>query len=189
VEVGIPRFSRNEYPATLLPSLEDERWVRFYLNQGPTTEGYRFAQIMSWGEQQLEETHNYIQWLFPIRERSPINPNAPVMSYSMQRQLKNDKRLRGQMTAAFIRMLWFWGIEFQGRYKGFAIPPGMEYRTERWCTESDHNQLRMSRMLECMSLVGFYITADLYDFLEKTMNEKGLVHIDSVDYWRRAVGA
>jgi hypothetical protein len=53
--------------------------LRFYAGTGPDDRGRFLREIHQWPDDELEHTHDYIQWLFPLAERSGFNPEAPTL--------------------------------------------------------------------------------------------------------------
>lgn len=53
--------------------------VPFYLGESPDVEGRKIKEIWAWDFETLECAHDYIQWLFPLTEKSHFNSNAPVV--------------------------------------------------------------------------------------------------------------
>ena len=51
--------------------------IEFYLGQRPDSAGRMIDEILVWDDELLEDTHDYIQWLFPFFEPSPYNPTPP----------------------------------------------------------------------------------------------------------------
>jgi hypothetical protein len=43
--------------------------VKFYHDE-PNPSGYMFSEVVGWPDNKLEEVHNFVQWIFPIPERS-----------------------------------------------------------------------------------------------------------------------
>ena len=54
--------------------------VAFYRGEMPDSQGRRLADIQAWDDERLEIVHDYIQWLFPLPERSAFNPKAPLLA-------------------------------------------------------------------------------------------------------------
>ena len=54
--------------------------VPFYLGDKPDLEGRRIQQIWTWDFVELECVHDYIQWLFPLSEKSRFNSHAPNLA-------------------------------------------------------------------------------------------------------------
>ena len=46
------------------------------------SDGRTRLQILKQSDQWLEETHDYVQWLFPTDEKSLFNADAPIISQS-----------------------------------------------------------------------------------------------------------
>ena len=44
--------------------------LRFYAGTGPDDRGRFLREIHQWPDDELEHTHDYIQWLFPLAERN-----------------------------------------------------------------------------------------------------------------------
>ena len=38
------------------------------------------AEILQWDDDRLEMVHDYIQWVFPTRQPSGVNPLAPTVT-------------------------------------------------------------------------------------------------------------
>lgn len=67
-------------------------------------------QILAWPNSQLENSHNYIQMLFPLPEGSPFNYAAPVIDLETMTAFRSDSELRQRLRASFERMLTFYGF-------------------------------------------------------------------------------
>lgn len=52
----------------------------FYLGQQPNSQGRAIEDIWSWDYQKLEAIHDYIQWLFPLTEKSYFNTSTPTLN-------------------------------------------------------------------------------------------------------------
>ena len=61
--------------------------------------------------QWLEETHNYIQWMFPLDKRSFHHPFvAPALKEYELEMAKQDEIIQYNMIMSFQRMLEFYGL-------------------------------------------------------------------------------
>jgi hypothetical protein len=49
------------------------RLLAFYRGQAPDDAGRWLKDIWEWDDEQLETTHDFIQWLFPLPEPSRFN--------------------------------------------------------------------------------------------------------------------
>ena len=52
--------------------------ILFYLGLAPDQQGRKINEIWQWDYPKLEYTHDYIQWLFPLKEKTPKSPIVPV---------------------------------------------------------------------------------------------------------------
>src|SRR5581483_7741036 len=87
------------------------RLLDFYRGKGTDTEGRFVKDIWTWGDDELETVHNFIQWLFPLPEPSGFNPDAPLITEDDIATFKSDKLLQANVRKSFERMLAFFGLE------------------------------------------------------------------------------
>lgn len=55
-----------------------DRLVSFYAGASPDDSGRYLRDTHIWPDDRLERTHDYIQWLFPLREQSGFKVSAGV---------------------------------------------------------------------------------------------------------------
>ncbi len=84
--------------------------IGFYSGEQPDNRGRQLTGIQSWSDEQLEAVHDYVQWLFPLPERSAFNPGAPLLSAADIEAFHAGAELRGRLLASFRRMLAFYGL-------------------------------------------------------------------------------
>ncbi|KAF1922476.1 uncharacterized protein M421DRAFT_426873 [Didymella exigua CBS 183.55] len=86
--------------------------VRFYDPDAKAKDalGRTQDQILAWPNSQLENSHNYIQMLFPLPEGSPFNYAAPVIDLETMKTFRTSSKLRQRLCASFERMLTFYGF-------------------------------------------------------------------------------
>lgn len=70
--------------------------------------------LTTWSDRTLEARHDYIQHLFPLPERSPVNPDAPVLTKEVRDAFldpgSQGAALREGLQKAFARMCRFYGF-------------------------------------------------------------------------------
>ncbi len=124
----------------------------FYSGATPDDRGRLLSEIRGWPDDRLEVVHNYIQWLFPLPEPSPVNPAAPLLNAATIREFRARPELRESLRASFLRMLRFYGLELREglvtRAANFAE------RSPNWLWPGNHNHLRITRILRCLRLAG-----------------------------------
>ena len=142
----------------------DSEYTSLILNvyRGVSTDhrGRSLSQIVKKSDRWLEETHDYIQWLFPLYVGSNFNPNAPLLTDEVCAAFTNsshpDQRtLQRNFGAAIYRMLAFYGYTVSPVAPSDVSATG-EWRekADNWLTDGNHNFMRMTRMLRSMMLLG-----------------------------------
>ena len=89
----------------------DRLILDFYSGVGPDHRGRFLHEILRWSDTDLERLHDYIQWLFPLSERSGFNPSAPLLDEYTIRQFNARADLQASMRASLRRMLSFYGLQ------------------------------------------------------------------------------
>ena len=124
----------------------------FYKGSGGNSGGWRLHEILEWSDGQLEDVHDYIQWLFPLPEHSQANPYAPLLDARTVTLFHEDEKLRRELRAALDRMLEFFGFT---RQQSVILPgPNFPERAANWLTPGNHNHLRLTRMMRSMRILG-----------------------------------
>lgn len=126
--------------------------IDFY-SGGRDAAGRTLSEILSWSDERLEAVHDYIQWLFPTREPSGVNPLAPLVTDATAAAFAADAVLRDRLRLALDRMLVFYGL----RRKGPRIeidPSGFPLRSRVWLRPGNHNHLRLTRLLHSLAVLG-----------------------------------
>ena len=175
----------------------------------PDDRGRTLEQILSWSNFALEKSHNYIQYLFPIPERSPINPFAPPVTQEVFEAFRADTPeghgLRINLRRAFERMLAFYGFKLVGLDSSLFLTEDQQQqagawkvrrsddyaaRFPEWVRPFDHNHMRITRIIRCLRLLGLEAEAlAFYEALEGltiSSDQYGKIGKKSFRFWRRA---
>ena len=161
--------------------------VDFYLGKKTDTSGRTLAKILAWNYYELETTHDYIQWLFPLPEPSQYNQLAPLLDAEQIARFLTDAELRRQLMVSFDMMLGFYGFERNGM--SIVRSNLWEERSRNWLRFGNHNHLRLTRILKSLSILGLkdYALA-LYDALNAVFAENSsLISRTTMGYWERAL--
>ena len=123
--------------------------IEFYSGRAPDHAG-RFAnEIQEWPDERLEAVHDFIQWLFPLAEPSPVNPLAPVLDRETVEAFAARPELRRNLRLSFLRMLRFYGLEWQpGPPPAVRLTANFRQRAANWLHPGNHNHLRITRILK-----------------------------------------
>ena len=73
--------------------------IEFYRETGSDARGRNLERIWAYSDNEMEYHHDFIQWLFPLREPSQFNPDAPVLSDEDIRIFREDASLQENLAA------------------------------------------------------------------------------------------
>jgi hypothetical protein len=159
--------------------------LEFYSKAGSDDRGRRIEEIWRFSHDELEAIHDYIQWLFPLAERSAFNPGAPLLDDATIQRFRSDATLRANLERSLEVMLDFYGFVrdedriVQGRSFG--------ERSVNWLTPGNHNFLRLTRILKSLTLLGLANrAAQLLACLENVYAaNKTVIGARTIGFWRQ----
>lgn len=127
------------------------RLIDFYRGTGTDGAGRTIAEVWAFSDDEMEQHHDFIQWLFPLREPSRFNPDAPLLTDADVAAFRAEPSLRDHLRRSLDRFLGFLGLE---RING-EVHPGRDFPSKRdvWLYPN-HNWLRITRVLHCLRLLG-----------------------------------
>ncbi|KAL7837222.1 hypothetical protein SRHO_G00269330 [Serrasalmus rhombeus] len=158
-------------------SEDDEREMfnlRFYQNKIPSRPDdlyiRDFHQYWFRDYKKLENTHSYIQWLFPIQEQG-VNHCAHVLTQKEIKFFRKDGELKRRLLKSYTLMLDFYGIKLLDENTGKV--GHAENWSERFenLNRKTHNNLRITRILKSLGILGFehYQAPLVHFFLTETL--------------------
>lgn len=125
------------------------------------------SNIPYWGDITLEETHDYIQWIFPTNIPSQFNPDAPILTDEDIKVLRANPLFHSRVRGVYGRMMSF-------------------FSTVNWSIRN-HNMLRVTRILTSLRLMGFEsLSEDMYEFL-LVMTAGHKIDKSVLTYWSTAM--
>jgi len=171
------------------------RIIGFYRGSEPDHRGRYLHEIQKWPDSQLEAVHDYIQWLFPLPEPSGFNLAAPVLDRESIQEFRKRPDLQEKLRVSFLRMTNFYGLEARsGEQIRVTHAPNFAAKRTVWLSPGNHNHLRITRILRCLTVLGleaeakafFECLCEIYDHeQDKPMPA---ISDDAMLYWREAVG-
>ncbi|KAL0964441.1 hypothetical protein UPYG_G00323900 [Umbra pygmaea] len=149
---------RHSYPNYKEPRQPNEyRNLRFYLNKIPLIpDGIFIEEILTkWrGDyDKLEHNHTYIQWLFPLREQG-LNFYAHELTQEEIKEFQSTREAKRRFLLAYTLMLDFYGIKLLDKNGNVARSSNWQERFQH-LNESQHNYLRITRILKSLGELGF----------------------------------
>ena len=144
--------------------------VNFHLALGTDDAGRYITEIAAFSFQELEFTHDYIQWLFPLPEPSTCAPDAPLLDEETLAEFRKRSNLSGSI------------IYCAGIMKNFYL------MNDHWITKNNHNYLRINRIIRCLALVEQKDIAERFYYEIKDLIKKydGEVTPETLKYWEAA---
>jgi len=128
------------------------RILDFYRLEMPDSEGRMLEQYWRWDQERVEQTHDFIQWMFPLEEQSAFNPDAPLLTKDDEAAFRREPQLRSSLRRSLGFFLNFLGLAIapDGR-----VSPNENFhqRIALW-RRPNHNWLRITRMLKSLRLLG-----------------------------------
>lgn len=168
--------------------------VPFYLGEKPDLKGRTIQQIWTWDFEALESVHDYIQWLFPLSDKSNFNFYAPTVDEQVIETFRKNPLLQQNLLRSFSIMLNFYGLKVDKDKQGkITVERSKEYpsRKREWVQMFDHNYLRITRILKCLMTFDLQEEAQaFYDCLSHMYQEnKVQIGRETFQYWTDSVNS
>jgi hypothetical protein len=165
--------------------------VDFYSGAEPDDQDRYLIEIQAWPDDALEASHDFIQWMFPLREPSGVNPGAPTLNDAVIAEFRSRPELMANLRRSFVRMLRFYGFELHEEPLRVALGPDFEESSSSWLRPWNHNYLRITRILKSTSLLGlepearafFACLSDLFH-AQKTQQA---ISMETFRFWQASV--
>ncbi|XP_033116648.1 opioid growth factor receptor-like protein 1 [Anneissia japonica] len=168
---------RKGYPGKRDDLSKEKNWL-FYSNSIPyEPNGILIDELhRDWAVDYdtLERRHDYIQWLFPIRE-SGINWRAQELQLHEAKKIKENKNAKDRVLKSYRIMLGFYGIKSDNEGKLLKYADNWSERASH-LNRSRHNHLRITRILKSLGELGFEdLKKPFIDFILKEIFESKLL--------------
>ena len=141
----------------------------FLLGKEPDFRGRMIVDIWSYSDEEIESIHDFIQILFPLNKESQSVFNGHYLDtdYLIQ-NLKDDEQVKENILKS---SEWF--LSFLKRH-------------DYWKRGYNHNQLRISRIIECLRLIVGDKEANSFYECIIGMCEGHRLNPNSIEYWKNA---
>lgn len=162
-----------------------------------------FDIVHNWTDDDWEQDHDFIQWLFPLKEPSNFSELAPILTDEDIAIFQADPKLREVVFESYLRFLKFLGMtckpDENGRWvtkrmvanqtgigEEFFTQAEVDKKMHVW-KHANHNWLRISRCLRSLRLLGLQYAADsFFEELSAIFNENTGVSQHTFDFWVEA---
>jgi hypothetical protein len=163
--------------------------IDFYLGTAPDHRGRMLDEILRWSDHRLEAGHDFIHVLFPLPEPSQNIPNAPVADPAVFAEFRRSPALQKNLLRSFQMMLRFYGFQLDA--VRCEVVPAFDFheKSANWLFLGDHNHLRITRILKCLTASGLGAQAAAFLKALLAIAEPGKVSEETLRYWKGAVVA
>jgi len=119
-------------------------------------------------DDQIENIHNFIQWVFPLNERSNAVPKSPILTNEEIISIKKSETAQKN-----IKKSAEWFLEFLSR-------------NSYWICQNNHNHLRITRAIKSLRLI--HSNEEAEKFKNSIMNliqgNENKINPTSLKYWK-----
>jgi Opioid growth factor receptor (OGFr) conserved region len=157
----------GQWSCRLKRCADAEIMLDFFEGRLRISQGFTISDILDYSDFELETDHRYIQWLFPNRKPSRFNPNAPLLTRDAVTKMKSS------------------ALAIEAFGQSLQMMVGFYKRNDHWLCESNHNHLRISRIIEATNFIlGSASAASFLERIELRITEKGFpVSLKTVSIW------
>lgn len=142
----------------------------FLILKGKDFKGRTLQDIWFFSDSEIERVHDFIQVVFPLNKSS----QAVFHGYYLDNQdlISQIKSNKDVTTNILKSSSWFFAFLERNMY---------------WNTKLDHNQLRITRVIECLRLLVSDEEADnFYNNVLELIKDNNQVNKRTLDFWKNA---
>ena len=142
----------------------------FLTHKGKDFKERTLQDIWSYSDTEIERRHDFIQVIFPLNKPSQaVSHGYYLDSQDLVHQIKSNKDALINISKS---SQWFYSFLERNRY---------------WNTRHDHNQLRITRVIECLRLLVSDEEADnFYNNVLELIEDNNQVNTRTLNFWSNA---
>ena len=126
------------------------------------------SNIWKYTDKQIEEVHDYIQWIFPLDTPSKAVPYSPALINEEIIEIRSSKLAQKNLLKS---KEWF--LDFLSR-------------SDKWVAKKNHNHKRISRMIRSLRLLHSDNAADeCTREIIKLATQKGMQSRNVIGFWKK----
>jgi hypothetical protein len=143
---------------------------KFLTNQGLDFEGRTLEEIWAYSDNEIESTHDFVQIVFPTNKPSQATFNKLYLDNELLiENLKNSSKVTKNLMKS---ATWYFSF--------------LE-RSDTWQTGYDHNQLRITRVIESLRLLVSDEAADeFYKAILRLVKDPTILNPSTIKFWEEA---
>jgi hypothetical protein len=154
-----------------------------FLGLATDTKGRTIESILQFSESEIEENHDFIQWIFPTMEASCYNRNAPTISEDFKNMFANSVISQCNFCKSCKMFLNFIGFECIRKENCREI--NIKRNSIMFYDRPTHNLLRITRVLNSLNQIGkMSCSKDIFILLETIQRQyPQKISENSFTYW------
>ena len=143
------------------------RLVAFLEGSGTDSQGRGLSDIWQFDDDTIDFTHDFIHWMFPLREASGSNFTAPTLLASEIETIRSSLQCLRNLEESTKWMLSFFN------------------RTEVFFYYTNHNHLRVTRIIKSLRLLHSDLLADKFkqEVLDMVQSRAARINPVTVAFW------
>lgn len=156
--------------------------TEYYTLHGVDDKDRTLLGTLLMGPEFLENSHDFIQWVFPTDRPSGCVPGSPVLTLEDIDILRGNSISQSMIVFSFYVWTSFLGFDYTGKTLEFS-PNSLERETV-WCRPNNHNHLRITRSLLSLHLFGRDDLAKLlFNFLNNWYRKNQYISSKTWAFW------
>ena len=142
----------------------------FLTHRGKDFKDRTLQDIWSYSDKEIERRHDFIQVIFPLNKPSQaVSHGYYLDTQDLVNQIKTNKEAVTNISRS---SQWFFSFLERNMY---------------WNTRHDHNQLRITRVIECLRLLVSDEEADnFYNNVLELIEDNNQVNTRTLNFWLNA---
>ncbi len=142
----------------------------FLTHRGKDFKDRTLQDIWSYSDKEIERRHDFIQVIFPLNKPSQaVSHGYYLDTQDLVNQIKTNKEAVTNISRS---SQWFFSFLERNMY---------------WNTRHDHNQLRITRVIECLRLLVSDEEADnFYNNVLELIEDNNQVNTRTLNFWSNA---
>jgi hypothetical protein len=165
--------------------------VSFYLGKfRHPGSGLTIEEMWKWDDNRLAGMHGYAVWWFPTKKNATALEWDPITNEDIE-EFRANQELRKRLLASFYRMLHFYGLEIDKSTKPPTVRKSENYdeRKSIWITPNNQNFRRISRILQCLMLLGFKDAAEIFlaELVEIYFENQRTIGTRTYEFWTLSI--
>ena len=144
--------------------------LNFLVGNQTDYENRYIQDIWEMNDHEIENTHNFIQWIFPLNEKSGAIPNSPILSTDDILKIKKSEVAKNNIKKS---SNWFLNFLERNKY---------------WICYSNHNHLRVTRAIKSLRLIHSNKEAEKFktDIMNLIEGNEDKISSLSLEFWKNS---